>query len=148
MDQLIKRSEEDGSNWLDHCQTKNNIITPLSLVCMRGHYAIIELLVGTMGVDVKATDKDGDTAIHLIAILLRKIKSTGKLDDAVSELVDEVPFVPSEDTAPKIYEVRQRHFSKVSHPPPPFLFIKKPAANRHSLFSLFRYMRDSKTTIL
>ena len=68
-------------SWLD--PTNDNQSTPLLLACMKGHYGIIELLVN-LGADVQATDKDGDTAIHLTAMRLRKLMQANKSTDVNS----------------------------------------------------------------
>ena len=91
MELLLKRTKPEITSankqsavkqtWLD--PTNDNQSTPLLLACMKGHYGIIELLVN-LGADVQATDKDGDTAIHLTAMRLRKLMQANKSTDVNS----------------------------------------------------------------
>ncbi len=63
-------------------------MTPLLLAVYCGHHALVELLVERGEVDVKATDEDGDTAVHIAAIRLENLKEK-----------------PKERTSPAIFKV-------------------------------------------
>lgn len=56
-----------------------NGFTPLMLAAYCGHHALIELLVEKGDVDIKAVDEDGDTAVHIAAIRLEKLKGEPKV---------------------------------------------------------------------
>ena len=101
------------------------------VACVKERYDIIEFLVKE-GADVEATDKDGDTAIHLIAMLLRKKiftsnKTPKDIEDIATRLTNiniggsdlkkklsktKIPKVPTNETAPEIYAVRSMNCSQ------------------------------------
>ena len=127
---VVKRTKStvDKSVWLD--PRDNNMSTPLMVACVKERYDIIEFLVKE-GADVEATDKDGDTAIHLIAMLLRKKiftsnKTPKDIEDIATRLTNiniggsdlkkklsktKIPKVPTNETAPEIYAVRSMNCS-------------------------------------
>ena len=127
---VVKRTKStvDKSVWLD--PRDNNMSTPLMVACVKERYDIIEFLVKE-GADVEATDKDGDTAIHLIAMLLRKKiftsnKTPKDIEDIATRLTNiniggsdlkkklsktKIPKVPTNETAPEIYAVRSMNYS-------------------------------------
>ena len=128
---VVKRTKStvDKSVWLD--PRDNNMSTPLMVACVKERYDIIEFLVKE-GADVEATDKDGDTAIHLIAMLLRKKiftsnKTPKDIEDIATRLTNiniggsdlkkklsktKIPKVPTNETAPEIYAVRSMNYSQ------------------------------------
>ena len=128
---VVKRTKStvDKSVWLD--PRDNNMSTPLMVACVKERYDIIEFLVKE-GADVEATDKDGDTAIHLIAMLLRKKiftsnKTPKDIEDIATRLTNiniggsdlkkklsktKIPKVPTNETAPEIYAVRSMNCSQ------------------------------------